>query len=74
MAATLPGLATCSSRLGAAARLALDRPVARERRTGRLLPRSRFGGRTEPGAHQALLDVHRICWCAGSAPVELSEL
>jgi hypothetical protein len=42
---------------------------------GRLLPRSRFGMRAEPGAHQALLGVHRICWCgSGSVAAQLSEL
>ena len=41
---------------------------------GALLPRSRFGMRTEPGAHQTFLDVHRIWWCGGSAATQLSQL
>jgi hypothetical protein len=41
---------------------------------GRLLPTSRFGIRTEPGAHQTLLGVHRIFWCGGSAAGQLPEL
>ena len=40
----------------------------------RLLPSPRFGMRVEPGGHQALLGAHRVCWCGGSAPVQLPEL
>ena len=41
---------------------------------GAWLPRSRFGMCTEPGAHQPLLGVHRVCWCCGSALAQLSQL
>ncbi len=38
------------------------------------LSSSGFSVRAEPGAHQALVGVHWVCWCGGSALVELSQL
>ena len=41
---------------------------------GAWLPRSCFGMRAQPGAHQVLLGVHRVCWCGGSTTAQLSQL